>query len=45
MGTYVSLQHVVVLFLGAERLFEHGDVPLVILMLLFEGFHLGGHCE
>lgn len=43
--THVSLQHIVVFFLGAERLFEHSDVPLVILMLLFEGFHLRGHGE
>lgn len=44
-STHVSLQHVVVFLLGGERLFEHGDVPLIILVLLLEGFHFRGHGE
>lgn len=33
------------LFLGAERLLEHGDVPLIILVLLLQRFHLGRHSQ
>lgn len=44
-STHVSLQHVVVFLLGGERLFEHGDVPLVILVLFLEGFHFRRHGE
>jgi hypothetical protein len=40
---YVSLQHVVVLLFGRQRFLEHGDVPLVIYVLLIQGFHLGAN--
>lgn len=41
IGTYVGLEHVVVLLLGAQALLEHGNVPLVVLVLLLERLHLG----
>ena len=37
----LSLQHVVVFLLGAERLLEDGDVPLVVVLLLLLGLQLG----
>lgn len=33
--TYVSLQHTVVFFLSAKRLFQNSDVSLIVLVLLF----------
>ncbi|MPC32594.1 hypothetical protein E2C01_025911 [Portunus trituberculatus] len=41
-NTHVSLKHVVVLLLGAERLLEHGDVALIVRVLLLQGLHLRG---
>ena len=32
--TYVSLEHRVVLLLGTQALLQHGDVLLVVLVLL-----------
>jgi hypothetical protein len=40
---YVGLQHVVVLLFGRQRFLEHGDVPLVIRVLLLQGLHLGAN--
>lgn len=39
-STHVSLKHVVVLLLGAKRLLQHGDMALVVGMLLLQGLHL-----
>ena len=44
-GTYVGLQHGVVLLLGAQTLLQHRDVLLVVLVLLLERLHLGGHLQ
>ena len=41
--TYISLQHRVVLLLGAQRLLEDGNVLLVILVLLLQSLHLRCH--
>lgn len=41
MGLYIGLKHVVVLFFGAEALFEDSYVSLVVLMLFLQRFHLG----
>ena len=38
---YVRLEHVVVLLLCNERLLEHGDVLLIVGVLLFNSLHLG----
>ena len=43
MFNYVSLEHVVVLLFGAEALLQNGYVPLVVLVLFFQRFHLGPH--
>lgn len=39
-STHVSLKHVVVLLLGAQRLLQHGDMALVVGVLLLQGLHL-----
>lgn len=40
--THVSLKHVVVFLFGAERFLQHGDVTLVVGVLLLQGLHLRG---
>ena len=45
LGTHISLQHGVVLLLGLQTLLEHTDVALVVLVLLLQRLHLGGHCQ
>ena len=43
--TYVSLEHRVVLLLGAQALLQHRDVLLVVLVLLLQCLHLGRHLQ
>ena len=39
--THVSLKHIVVFFFGTQRFFQNHYMALVVLMLFFQGLHLG----